>query len=95
MKELIVTGDSWTFGSEIINPKLPKDINELDESNDEYRISKIWPTLLKEQLNFNEIKNLGFPSASNDRAIRVLINYLLRNIYQKINQLMICLLWLV
>ena len=83
MKELIVTGDSWTFGSEIINPDLPKDINELDESNDIYRISKIWPTLLKEKLNFNEIKNLGFPSASNDRAIRVLINYLTKKYISK------------
>lgn len=79
MSELIVTGDSWTFGSEIRDPNLYTDgvnIPDWDERNDNYRISKIWPTLLNNKFKFDDLKNLAFPAASNDRAIRVLINYL-------------------
>lgn len=79
MSELIVTGDSWTFGSEIRDPSIFTDnvnIPDWDDSNDNYRIPRIWPTLLKNKLKFSELKNLAFPAASNDRAIRVLINYI-------------------
>jgi len=86
MKELIVTGDSWTFGSEIRNPELfskYKDIPDWDERNDEYRISRIWPTLLSKKLGFDSCKNLSFVAASNDKAIRNLINYLTKEYISK------------
>ena len=78
MKELIIAGDSWSFGSELIDPQLPSDIDELDEQNDSYRLSKIWPTLLKDKFEFDSIKNLAFPASSNDRIFRTLYNYLLK-----------------
>lgn len=76
MKDFIVTGDSWTFGSEIINPNLDRNIDEWDLSNTEYRESRIFPTLLSKSLNLNSPKNLAFPAASNDRIFRTLYNYL-------------------
>lgn len=74
--KLVVIGDSWTYGSEIRNPDFPEEIKDWDELNDEYRISRIWPTKLCEKLNFDECINLSFPGASNDRSVRILTNWL-------------------
>ena len=63
MKELIVSGDSWSFGSEIVDPLLPSDIDELSEKNDSYRLSHIWPNLLKDKLKFSELKNLSLTTS--------------------------------
>lgn len=78
MKELIVTGDSWTFGSEIIDPSLDPNIEEWALENTKYRESHIFPNLLAKKLNLNLIKNLSFPGASNDRIFRSIYNYLLK-----------------
>ena len=78
MKELIVSGDSWSFGSEIVDPLLSSDTDELSEKNDSYRLSHIWPNLLRDKLKFSELKNLSFPAISNDRIFRVLYNYLFK-----------------
>jgi hypothetical protein len=78
MKDLIVTGDSWTFGSEIIDPSLNPDIYEWELENGDYRKKHIFPTLLSERLNLNFRKNLAFPGDSNDKIFRSLYNYLLK-----------------
>ena len=84
MKELIIAGDSWSFGSEIINPKFKSDdVRDWDDVNDEYRNSNIYPYYLSKQLNIDNVKNLSFPAYSNDRIVRTLINYLTK--YHLIN----------
>ena len=84
MKELIIAGDSWSFGSEIINPKFKSDdVTDWDDVNDEYRNSNIYPYYLSKQLNIDNVKNLSFPAYSNDRIVRTLINYLTK--YHLIN----------
>lgn len=77
MSKLIVAGDSWSFGSEIVNPEFDLEkVRDWDEINDKYRTSNIYPFYLSKKLNIDSIKNLSFPAYSNDRIIRVLINYL-------------------
>ena len=79
MKELIVTGDSWSYGSEIINPKLNPNIDEWHITNTDYRESHIFPTILGNYLNINSIRNLSFPAYSNDSIFRELYKYLFRD----------------
>lgn len=77
MSELIVSGDSWSFGSEIVDPSFKnKDIIDWDACNDEYRTSNIWPNILSNELKFDRLKNLSFPAISNDRITRSLVNYI-------------------
>ena len=76
MYDLVVAGDSWTYGSEIINTNLESNsVRDWDEVNDEYRNSNIYSHYLSNYLNAN-LKNLSFPAYSNDRILRVLINYI-------------------
>ena len=76
MYDLVVAGDSWTYGSEIINPNLDSNsVRDWDEVNDDYRNSNIYSHYLSNYLNAN-LKNLSFPAYSNDRILRVLINYI-------------------
>ena len=75
MKELIIAGDSWSFGSEIRDPSLKEEVVDWDDRNDSYRIKNIWPTHLSTYLNV-DLKNLSFPAISNDRIVRTLINYI-------------------
>ena len=42
-KHLVVAGDSWTFGSEIVDPKLGGKFKEWDSANNTYLIPRIWP----------------------------------------------------
>lgn len=83
MRKLIVIGDSWTYGSEIRDPNFGKEINDWDQQNDEYRLPKIWPTKLSKMLGFDECINLSYPAASNDRSVRVLINWLTQVYFSK------------
>jgi len=78
MCDLIVTGDSWMFGSEIIDPSIETHIDEWDILNTKYREKHIFPTLLSQKLNINFKKNLSFPADSNDKIFRKLYNYLYR-----------------
>lgn len=84
MRKLIVIGDSWTYGSEIRDPEFTDDIKDWDEVNDEYRLPKIWPTKLSKMLGFDECINLSYPAASNDRTVRVLINWLTQEYISKL-----------
>ena len=75
-KKLVVAGDSWTYGSEIRDPKLPTSVNDWDEPNDAYRLPRIWPTKLGAHLDAEEVINLSYPAASNDRIVRNLVGWL-------------------
>jgi hypothetical protein len=83
MRKLIVIGDSWTYGSEIRDPDFTEDIKDWDSINDEYRLPRIWPTKLSKMLGFEECINLSYPAASNDRSVRVLINWLTQEYFSK------------
>ena len=75
-KRLVVSGDSWTYGSEIRDPKLPESVKDWDEPNDAYRLPKIWPTKLGNYLGVDDVVNLSYPAASNDRIVRNLVGWL-------------------
>jgi hypothetical protein len=83
MRRLIVIGDSWTYGSEIRDPNFNDEIKDWNSENDDYRLPKIWPTKLSKMLGFDECINLSYPAASNDRTVRVLINWLTQEYFSK------------
>lgn len=76
---LVVSGDSWTYGSEIRDPMLSQDIKDWDSPNDHYRIPRIWPTKLGKLINATEVVNLSYPASSNDRIVRVTREWLVEN----------------
>jgi hypothetical protein len=75
-RRLVVCGDSWTYGSEIRDPLLPASVNDWDAPNDDYRLPRIWPTKLGKLMGAEEVVNLSYPAASNDRTVRHLIGWL-------------------
>lgn len=94
-KTILTCGDSFTFGSEIIDPilsagkpepyKLEPMINGLADfypENDAYRISRIWPTYLG-QLSEKEVINIAKPSISNQWIYHSTIGWILENYIQK------------
>ncbi len=68
-------GDSWTFGSELRDPLLHSAAMDWDRSNDQYRTSRIWPTVLA-NITGADVVNLARPGVSNDTIIRTLKNWL-------------------
>ena len=88
--KLITNGDSWTFGSEIVDPALvskhldKKHVTEYDffEENDSYRISKIWPTYLAKIMNADLI-NLAWPADDNGSILRRTMSYITTNFIEK------------
>jgi hypothetical protein len=83
IKKLVVAGDSWTYGSEIRDPKLAVSINDWDEPNDSYRLPRIWPTKLGNHLGVDDVVNLSYPAASNDRIVRNLTGWLTQEYLSK------------
>ena len=95
-KVLLTCGDSFTFGSEIIDPKLaktlpePNKFQEMKDSNmsdyspenDEYRVSKIWPTYLGKMANL-EVFNISKPAISNRWIYNTTISWILENYINK------------
>jgi hypothetical protein len=95
-KILLTCGDSFTFGSEIIDPKFtetPPEPNKIqkminpsmkdyDSENDEYRTARIWPTYLGE-LSGLEVINLAKPAISNKWIYNTTITWLLENYINK------------
>lgn len=75
-KTLLVAGDSWTYGSEIRDPKIAKSVFDWDKENDEYRLPRIWPNKLAKMMNIGNLVNLSYPAASNDRIIRHTVGWL-------------------
>jgi len=90
-KTILTCGDSFTFGSEIINPalsagkpepyKLEPMLNGLadfSQENDEYRIPRIWPTYLGE-LSKREVINIAKPAIGNPWIYHSTIGWILKN----------------
>jgi len=76
IKKIVVAGDSWTYGSEIRDPTLPKRVNDWDEPNDKYRLPRIWPNKLGKMIGIDDVVNLSYPAGSNDRTVRHLMGWL-------------------
>ena len=89
-KTIIFDGDSWVFGSEIVDPILiDKYGTEVHsgtyshkEENDNYRIPKIFPTLLGEKFDSNVI-NLSWPADDNGTILNRTITYITTNYIAK------------
>jgi hypothetical protein len=89
---LIVNGDSWTYGCEIVDPVLLEkhpNINHLTEidhfpENDSYRLPRIWPTLLGKLLD-TDVINLSEPGDDNSSILSRTQEYVLHLLNQGIN----------
>jgi hypothetical protein len=90
-KTILTCGDSFTFGSEIINPTLSagkpepykfepmlNGLTDYSQENDEYRISRIWPTYLGE-LSKRQVINIAKPAISNQWIYHSTIGWILKN----------------
>ena len=81
---LLTSGDSWTFGSEIKDPSLDSSVSDWDIENNAYRIPKIWPTKLAKVLQADDLTNISYPAASNDRIVRLTLSWITEHyIYPK------------
>lgn len=94
-KTILTCGDSFTFGSEIINPTLSAGkpepyrreemidkLADFSPENDEYRISRIWPTYLGE-LSKSEVINIAKPAVGNQWIYHSTIGWILKNYIQE------------
>jgi hypothetical protein len=87
---IICDGDSWVFGSEIVDPNIiktqpiDKHMGEYDwiEENTPYRLSKIFPTHLAQKLNANLI-NLAWPADDNGTILNRIISFVISNYISK------------
>lgn len=97
-KVLLTNGDSWTFGSEIMAPEfcVPKGTvgtgmagrykqgyDDWKPYNDYYRVPRIWPTYLAENLDIPTVVNLARPARSNDTIYEHTIDWILENYITK------------
>jgi hypothetical protein len=82
-KTIILDGDSWVFGSEILNPIFKnKNIHDYMPENDAYRIPKIFSTHLGNLMNA-DIVNLGWPADDNGTILNRIITYISTNYINK------------
>lgn len=80
--KLICNGDSWTFGSEIVDPlikaKYPPNVHvgqyDHEKENLSYRTERIWTTYIKEYLDCDTV-NLAWPADDNKTILRRTIDY--------------------
>jgi len=91
--KLLVCGDSFTYGSEIVNPEFllepsvpnkPLQYNgkikhDYDSKNDDYRLQRIWPTYLGKMLDVSEVINIAKPAIGNRWIKNTTISWLLKN----------------
>lgn len=90
-KTILTCGDSFTFGSEIIDPTLSagkpepyklepmtNGLVDFSPENDAYRISRIWPTYLG-QLSEKEVINIAKPAIGNQWIYHTTIGWILKN----------------
>jgi len=88
--QLISNGDSWVFGSEIVDPEMVKrypldtHVGQYDHlpENDSYRLPRIFTTKLAEKLNADSI-NLSWPADDNQSICNRTIDYLTTNYISK------------
>lgn len=66
---LYVCGDSWTHGSELIDPD-SEETNHFAEVHTQYRLKHFWPALVAKKLGVDLIDG-SEPGAGNDRILRV------------------------
>lgn len=66
---LYVCGDSFTYGSELIDP-ISSVQDHFDPVHEKYRLAHYWPRLVADQLGL-ELFDGSAPGASNDRILRV------------------------
>lgn len=66
---LYVCGDSWTHGSELIDPE-SSETNHFASVHETYRLAHYWPRLVADQLGV-ELFDSSYPGGSNDRMLRV------------------------
>jgi hypothetical protein len=87
---IICDGDSWVFGSEIVDPNIlknkpvnthPGEYDWLEENND-YRLSKIFSTQLGNLLNA-DVVNLSWPADDNNTILNRIISYISTNYISK------------
>ncbi len=83
---LILDGDSWTFGSEILDPVLVKKYPGIHPTsidwtyeNDSYRKSKIFGAHLGEMLGADRITNLSWPADDNLTILRRTMSFIINN----------------
>jgi len=91
--KLLVCGDSFTYGSEIVNPEFlleptvpnkqvqynGKIKHDYDIKNDAYRLERIWPTYLGEMLGVTEVINIAKPAVGNKWIKNTTISWILKN----------------
>lgn len=85
-RQLICNGDSWVFGSEIVDPELakqyPVDVHvgnyDHKKENDHYRLPRIFPTKLADKLNADAI-NLSWPADDNQSICNRTIEFITKN----------------
>lgn len=88
--EIIIDGDSWVFGCEIVDPdiskKYPPDVHpgvyDYHWRNDWYRIPKIFPTHLSNIMDADVI-NLSWPADDNLTILKRTMNYITNNYIAK------------
>jgi hypothetical protein len=85
-KTIICDGDSWVFGSEIVDPQLVeknpgKHVTGYDflPHNDLYRHNKIFPYYLAEMMDNANVINLAYPADDNGNILRRTIDYITQN----------------
>lgn len=87
---IICDGDSWVFGSEIVNPQIsnryssnihPGEYDWIDENNS-YRLSKIFSTHIANHFNANLI-NLAWSADDNNTILNRIITYVTTNYISK------------
>jgi hypothetical protein len=66
---LYVCGDSWTHGSELIDPA-NSNPDHFAPVHEQYRLANFWPKLVADQLGL-EVIDGSHPGAGNDRILRV------------------------
>jgi len=89
-KEIIIDGDSWVFGCEIVNPVLAKKfpVNthpgayDFYQENDSYRIPKIFPTHLSNIMDA-DVTNLSWPADDNLSILRRTMSFITTNYISK------------
>jgi len=87
---LILDGDSWTFGSEILDPSLIEKhpnthptSNDWKVENDLYRKSNIFGSHLGEMIGAKRITNLAWPADDNLTILRRTMAFITNNYIKK------------
>ena len=83
-KKIITDGDSWVFGSEIVDPAIKSQYSpdthpgayDWKEENYEYRTARIFPTYLKELIGDADLINLAWPADDNTTILHRIMTYI-------------------